>query len=909
MHTDARRPSVSGTSVARFADIEILRYEIPGFEDLPLERKLFIYHLSRAALLGRDITFDQNGRYGLRLRALFEGIYLYYGGERSCEEFRAVEEYLFRLWFSSGIHHHYGSEKFEPHFTEGYLRQLLEEVQQSTGQLLRFRGQELEGLLALIFDPSQAPRRTVQSGAEDLVRASSANFYDDQVTQQEAEAYYREAYEALSERERKAPPSLGLNSRLARSEDGRLYEQTYRIGGLYGEALSRISTELKAALAYTESEAQRETILALLEYYKTGDLSEYNRYSIAWVNDTTPEVDFINGFTEVYTDPLGTKGMWESLVHIRDHEASRRTEKICREAAWFEEHAPIDERFKKASPRGVSATVVSVAMLAGDSYPATPIGINLPNADWIRAVHGSKSVTIDNIHEAYHRAAQHSGMDEAFVPDPEVRALLTRYEGITEHLHTDLHECLGHGSGQLLPGVSADALGAYHSTLEEARADLFALYYMADERLIELGLLPDHEAYKACYYRYLLNGLVTQLVRIRPSHQLEEAHMRNRALIARYVLERGAKEGILELRGLELIIHNYAALRPLFAELLAEVQRIKSEGDYEAGRTLVEQYAIAVDPELHTEILARYSRLGIAPYKGFVNPRLELVYDEDGGISDVVAHYDEGYAEQMLRYSHCYATLSSDPVTAEELRHPEPSDETLELAKELRGKLRHSMDGQIASSMRSKGLYYGINFGLTLDYILRLAEKQPRSEDLARYILSRDVRELKIIGQLIYPAERVSYEVATQLALASFSNPELRDYLAKNLFDRIPDAAYWALDWIFTDRAQRWDDLLPIAFTTLARKVSKGFAIQSPRWRELLLRELLVTLSDTELPYPTPLQRTALLLLKRWGRADEALRAELLASDELQSWEQSNSPVQREFAEDLRFELDEYPTH
>ena len=896
-----------GASVVRFADIEILRYEIPGFASLPLERKLFIYHLSEAALAGRDSTFDQNGRHGLRLRAFFEGIYLTYSGDRASEAFQALETYLFRLWFSSGIHHHYGSEKFEPAFSRAYLLEVLAEVQRE-GQLLRYRGQELEELLQLIFDPQVAPRRTVQSGDEDLVQASSANFYAPGVTQAEAEAFYARAYEDLSEAERQAPPSLGLNSRLGKNEDGELYEEVYKQGGLYGEALTRIIASLKSAAAYAETDEQRRTILSLIDYYKTGDLDKYNDYCISWVEDTKPEVDFINGFTEVYTDPLGTKGMWESLVHIRNHEASKRTEKLCREAAWFEKHAPIDERFKKEEPRGVTATVVSVAMLAGDSYPATPIGINLPNADWIRATHGSKSVTIDNIHEAYRKASRHSGMDEVFIPNPEVRALLAKYDNLTDHLHTDLHECLGHGSGKLLPGVSADALGAYHSALEEARADLFALYYMADEKLIELELLPDHEAYKACYYRYLLNGLVTQLVRIRPGHQLEEAHMRNRALIARYVLEHGETIGALELRGLELIIHDYAAIRPIIGELLREVQRIKSTGDHEAGRLLVERYAISVDPELHREVLTRYTQLGIAPYKGFVNPRLEPVLEGDK-IIDIVAHYDEGYAEQMLRYRREYSTLCSNPISLETLRHPEPSDETLEVAKELRSNLRHSMDGQVASSMRSKGLYYGINFGLTLDYIIRLAEKQPKTEDLAAYILSRDVRELKIIGQLIYPPECMTYEKATELALTVSSNPELRDYIAKNLFDRIPESTHWALDWSLCSNVSSRQELLPVAFTILVRKITKGFIIQPPMWRQRLLNMLLDILSDGTVAYPTTLQRTALLLLKRWGREDKAIREQILSSTSLSGWRSSESLVLREFADDITFELEEYPSN
>lgn len=896
-------PAEHGSSVLRFADLEILRYTIPGFEDLPLERKLLIYHLSEAALHGRDITFDQNGRYSLRLRQLFEGLFAHYSGDRECAEFQALVTYLRRLWFSSGIHHHYGSEKFEPDFSEAYLREAIRSTQVSTGRLLHLQGAELDELCRVIFAPEVQPKRTVQSGEGDLVLSSSANFYAEGVTQDEAESYYREAYEELTAEQQQTPPALGLNSRLSKTLDGRLYEEVYSTRGLYAEALEKVCGELELAKAYAESDAQRSCIDSLIRYYRTGDLEAYNRYCIDWVGDTKPQVDFINGFTEVYTDPLGTKGMWESLVHIKDLTASERTSKLCAEAAWFEQHAPIDDRFKKQNPRGVTATVVSVAMLAGDSYPATPIGINLPNADWIRATYGSKSVTIDNIHEAYRLAAQHSGMDEAFIPSAEVRQLLKRYEGETEHLHTDLHECLGHGSGQLLPGVSPDALGAYHSTLEEARADLFALYYMADEKLVSMGLLPDNEAYKACYYRYLLNGLVTQLVRIRPGHNLEEAHMRNRALIARYTLERGQAIGAVELRGLELVIHDYAALRPIIGELLAEIQRIKSEGDQSAGRALIERYAISVDAEMHREILERYERLDIAPYKGFVNPRLELVM-ESGKPVNVIAHYDEGYDEQMLRYSRDYAHLPLDPSLDYLMNHPEPSDSTLLKAKELRSSLRHAMDGQVAASMRAKGAHYAINFGITLDHLQRLGGKYDRDQDLARYIMSRDVRELQILGGMLYPAEALSFAEATSLGEHVCGNVELRDYLAKHLFDRVDSAPYWAMDWVLSPETSRGTDLRPLAYTVLARHVGRGFALSEAAGHTQLVSRLISDLEAGEADYPTPVQQSALLLLKRWAGRDRRLTEELLRSAILEKWSASSSALQREFADDLRFEFE-----
>lgn len=891
---------LNGQSLLRFADIEILRYTIKGFEDLPLERKLLVYHLSEATLAGRDIIWDQHSPYALRVRHILETVYQHSDLDRTTPEWQALETYLYRVWFASGLHHHYGSDKFVPGFGEPYLREAIERLQRQTGLLLEYAPYELDDILGEIFDPERSPKLTEQSGDGDLVQASAVNFYAPEVRTDEVEAFYRLMAEQASEQERLSPPSYGLNTRLGKSADGELYEQPYRQGGLYGEALERISTHLKAALAYTDTEAQRMAILALVEYYKTGDLELYNRFCILWVQDTEAEIDFINGFTEVYADPLGLKGSWEGLVHIRDHEASQRTATICREAAWFEANAPIDDRFKKPCPVGISATVVTLAMLGGDSYPATPIGINLPNADWIRARHGSKSVTISNIHEAYHRASLGSGMTEAFVPDAEVRAMLEAYEGITEELHTDLHECLGHGSGQLLSNVSPDALGAYASTIEEARADLFALYYMADSKMVELGLLPDAEAYRACYYRYLLNGSTTQLVRIPLGQNIEEAHMRNRALIARYLLECGRADGSVYLTdSYVLVINDYNALRQHIAHLLAEVQRIKSEGDLEAARRLVEDYGTHIDERMHREVLERYKRLNLAPYRGFVNPRLELVWDDDG-IVDVHPDYTEGYAEQMLRYSRDYSTLPLMPSALEDLRTPHPDAETLEVARSLRTSLRTAMDGVVSSSMRSKGLHYGINFGLTLEHIERKASTLPKSASLASYLWGRDVRELKLIAQMIWPTETLSFSQVTYLASTSFANVELRDCLCKYLLDRIPHAPMWALVWLMGVDA--YADLKAIAYTTLARHFTKGYRLPSKALESRLYGLALESLK-LESERLLPEQTSALLCLKRWLRSTPELRGRLEQDPRLASLRSSQDPIGRELAQDLDFEL------
>lgn len=893
--------SINGQVVCRFADVQILRYCVEGFDTLPIEKKLLIYHLSEACLWGRDIIFDQNGSHSLRIRHLLEAVYLHYNGSREGNEWEALKTYLYRVWFSSGIHHHYASDKFTPEFTSDYFRSLINNVQQHTSHLLWLDEATLEELIQIIFDPTIQPKRTQQSGKADLVKASSVNFYASEISQQEVTDFYSKQAEGIDDNECQSPPSYGLNSRLARDSDGTLYEQKYHIGGLYSEAIQHITEHLKAALAYVETELQRESILALIEYYKTGDLQAYNRYCTLWVQDTDTEVDFINGFTEVYSDPMGLKGSWEGLVHIRNHEASKRTKLISQHAKWFEENAPIDERFKKADPVGISATVVDVLTLAGDSYPATPIGINLPNADWIRAEYGSKSVTIENIHRAYDNASKSNGMDELFISSEETRALLKRYDSITNELHTDLHECLGHGSGKLLPGVSPDSLGPYSSTIEEARADLFALYYMADPKLIDLGLLPDAEAYKCCYYRYLLNGLVTQLVRIPLGSEVEEAHMRNRALISRYILERGEKDGVLSLSGMYLTIHDYPTLRSYIAELLGEIQRIKSEGDIQVARKLVENYAIKIDQKLHAQVLEAYESLDLAPYRGFVNPHMVLHIDDIGQVNIQIS-YEEDYEAQMLRYSRNYSALPLAPSKLYEALNPKPSKETMRIAKDIRNALRLSMDGFISQNMRQKGLHYGINFGLTLEYIERQARQLPKDKELADYLISREVRELKLIAHHIYPVETLDFTLATSLASRSFSNPELRDCIAKHLFDRVPNAPQWAMTWVL-DSSGKYFDLSALGYIVLARWLTKGYTIPSDMLcNELLESALCHLIADTE--YISELQRSALLFVKRWGRSHSGAKSRIKTSILYQKLATSPLAIQQEFYHDINFELD-----
>lgn len=658
----------------RFADIQMLRYELKGFENLSLTQKIYIYCLSKATLLGRDITFDQQGKYNLRIRKTLEAVYLHYEGNRESEDFKAFEVYLKRVWFASGIHHHYGCEKFVPGFSEESFYEMVGAV--ADEYLPLSKGQSKEDLLGIlvpvIFNPEVMPKRVNQTDGEDLVQTSACNFYEN-VSQAEVERFYARMKEEGNEQ----APSYGLNSKLTK-RNGELVELKWTEDGLYGAAIKEIVSWLLRAQKYAENEEQKHLIDLLVKYYRTGDLKDFDRYSIAWVKQHEGMVDFINGFIEVYGDPLGLKGTWEGIVEYKDLEATKRTQTISQNAQWFEDHSPVDPRFRKPEVKGVTANVICAAMLGGEEYPASAIGINLPNANWIRQEYGSKSVTIGNLTEAYNKAAQGNGFRDEFVIDEDTISLMNQYEDITDDLHTDLHECLGHGSGQLLPGTDPDALKAYGSTIEEARADLFGLYYVADHKLVELGLTPNDEAYKAQYYGYLMNGLLTQTIRIKEGDKIEEAHMRNRALIAWWVMEHA--EGAVELVKMDMNyasaedalkdsegniittktyvkINDYAKLRHLFGELLAEIQRIKSEGDFEAARLLVEKYAVNIDPELHREILARYKKLNLAPYKGFINPKMTLEMDEEGEITDVVLDYEESYVDQMLRYSDEYGTL------------------------------------------------------------------------------------------------------------------------------------------------------------------------------------------------------------------------------------------------------------
>ena len=642
-----------------FSDIQILRYRLNGFHELTLKQKLLVYYLSEATLCGRDITFDQFGRYNLRIRKLLEAIYLHYQGDRNCKDFLDLEIYLKRVWFSNGIYHHYGCEKFTPAFSEEYLREVIGTLDVSVLPLYDHEDVEMlcAELFPVIFNPDVLPKRVNKTDGEDLVTTSACHFYEG-VTQQEVETFYQEMKTAhVNDPE---PPSFGLNSTVVK-RDGKVEEDVWCLNGRYGAAIQQIIYWLEKALTVTENERQHQYISTLIDYYRTGDLQLFNRYCIEWVGEHEARIDFINGFIEVYGDPLGLKGSWEGIVEYKDLEATRRTQLISDNAQWFEDHSPVDPRFKKKEVKGVTAQVICAAMLGGDEYPSTAIGINLPNADWIRATYGSKSVTIGNLTEAYQKAAKGNGFKEEFVIDKETISLIEQYGDVCDDLHTDLHECLGHGSGQLLPTTDPDALKAYGNTIEEARADLFGLYYIADQKLIDLGLIPDKEAYKSQYYSYMMNGLLTQLTRIQPGHQVEEAHMRNRALIAHWCMENGASEQVMELVVKDgktfLRINDYEKLRALIATLLAEVQRIKSEGDYEAARDLVERYGVKVDARLHQEILTRYEQLHLAPYKGFLNPVMKPVRNEQGEITDITLDYTESYAQQMLRYSKDYGFL------------------------------------------------------------------------------------------------------------------------------------------------------------------------------------------------------------------------------------------------------------
>ena len=637
------QPKEFNYNVDKFYDLEILRYQVPGFEELTLQQKTLAYYLSEAALQGRDILYDQNGRYNLRIRRTLESLYTNYAGSRDSEEFLKLEKYLKRVWFSNGIHHHYSEDKFLPEFTQEWFCNACKEANVTIP----------EEILPVMFDPAVMPKRTNQAAGQDLVLTSAGNYYEG-VTQAEAEAYY-----AAHKDESPEPMWVGLNSKLTK-ENGEVVEKTYKMGGLYGEALAKVVYYLEKALPYAENDEQREAIEKMIEFNRTGDLRTFNEYCIAWVKDLDSRVDYVNGFTEVYTDPLGITGAWEAMVNFKDMEATKRTSIISANAQWFEDHSTTDPKYKKEEVKGVSAKVITAVILGGDCYPATPIGINLPNANWIRKEYGSKSVTIDNLMHAYNEAAKGNGFNEEFMIDDQIREQYNLYGATCGDLHTDLHECVGHGSGKLLPGVSKDALKEHASTIEESRADLFGLYFMADPKMVELGLLPNNEAYKAFYYQQMMNGLMTQLVRIEPGKDVEEAHMRNRQLIAQWVYQHAANKEveIVERDGKHYLqINDYEGLRGLYGQLLAEIQRITSEGDYAAAKEIVETYAVKVDQPLHQEILDRYAHLNLAPYKGFVNPVYTPVYDAEGNITDVKIDYTEGYVEQHLRYSRDYSWL------------------------------------------------------------------------------------------------------------------------------------------------------------------------------------------------------------------------------------------------------------
>lgn len=644
-------------SVDKFADVEILRYKVSGFENLTLNQKLLIYYLSEAAIEGRDILYDQNHKNNLTIRRLFEAVYVNYSGDKNNEDFKSLETYLKQVWMGNGIHHHYSEDKFIPAFSEDFLKETIISVDST---LLPLSGNEtvvtfINRIFPVIFDPALYNKRTNQASGVDLIATSANNFYEG-VTQKEVEDFYSK----MADPNDLTPVPYGLNSKVVK-ENGQLVEMKYKADGMYSPAIKRIVGWLEKAAGVAENDQQKAVINSLIAYYNSGDLNTYDEYSILWVQDLNSQVDFVNGFTESYTDPLGLKATWESLVNFKDIEATKRTEIISGNAQWFEDHSPVDSKFKKEEVKGVSAKVITAAMLGGDCYPATPIGINLPNSNWIRRDHGSKSVTIENISDAYDKAAQGSGFMEEFMWSEEEIDRAKKYGSLTNNLHTDLHECLGHGSGKLLPGISPDALKAYGSPVEEARADLFGLYYMADSKMVDLGLLPDEEAYKTAYYQYIMNGLMTQLTRIQPGKNIEQAHMRNRQLIAAWAYEKGKANNVIELKVRDgetyVVINDYVKLRDLFGKLLAEIQRVKSTGDFESAKNLIETYAVNVNQEIHKEVLARYKQLNIAPYKGFVNPVYELVKDDSGKITDVKVRYDENYVQQHLRYSKEYSVL------------------------------------------------------------------------------------------------------------------------------------------------------------------------------------------------------------------------------------------------------------
>lgn len=818
----------------KFADIQMLRYRLNGFEQLSLNQKQYVYCLAKATLCGRDITTDQFGRYNLKIRKLLEALYLIYkeqpealglqglsqhelsqqGQELSQkqelsqeqEQFDAMTVYLKRVWFSNGIHHHYGCDKFKPQFSESWFRSIIaRSADKLASKLGVASGDEVmewcAPLFPVIFDPEIMPKRVEKACGVDQVKGSACNYYEG-LTQQEVEAYYA----AKNDPSNPCPPSYGLNSKLVKTASGDIEEQVWKQGGMYGEAIDRIVYWLTKAMQFAENEKQQEVIGLLISYYRTGDLKTFDSYSIEWLKEHAGDIDFINGFIEVYGDPLGFKASWEGIVTYKDKEANERTHKICSNAQWFEDHSPVDPRFKKKEVRGVTANVVVAAMLGGDEYPSTAIGINLPNADWIRAQHGSKSITIGNLTEAYSRAAEGNGFLEEFVADESMLTLVRQFDHLCDDLHTDLHECLGHGSGQLLPGVSSDALKSYGSTIEEARADLFGLYYMADAKMVELGLLPSADAYKAHYYTYMLNGLMTQLRRITPGADIEEDHMRNRALIAYWVLDHAQGEvELTESNGKTCVfIHSYERLRTLFAQLLAEIQRIKSEGDYEAARQLVESYGVKVDRALLEEVHRRYEKLNIAPYKGFINPRLSLVTDAQGNVCDVKADYTESYEHQMLRYSNEFGFLSlKEENSSSKKEAPSSKAEAVSSSvdddvKKIKRSFRLFMNGVASSSMRDKGLEYKINWGIPVTRLRDMAAQYAPSVALAERLWESDVRECKILATMLMPAERFSEPMALSW-LSACNNQEMAEMLVFNLVQNMPGVETFVVSLLHSD--------------------------------------------------------------------------------------------------------------
>lgn len=826
----------------KFADIQMLRYRLNGFEQLSLNQKQYVYCLAKATLCGRDITTDQFGRYNLKIRKLLEALYLIYKeqpealglkdlsqqeqelsqeqehGPSQQEQFEAMTVYLKRVWFSNGIHHHYGCDKFKPQFSESWFRSIIaRSADKLASKLGVASGDEVmewcAPLFPVIFDPEIMPKRVEKACGVDQVKGSACNYYEG-LTQQEVEAYYA----AKNDPSNPCPPSYGLNSKLVKTASGNIEEQVWKQGGMYGEAIDRIVYWLTKAMQFAENEKQQEVIGLLISYYRTGDLKTFDSYSIEWLKEQAGDIDFINGFIEVYGDPLGFKASWEGIVTYKDKVANERTHKICSNAQWFEDHSPVDPRFKKKEVRGVTANVVVAAMLGGDEYPSTAIGINLPNADWIRAQHGSKSITIGNLTEAYSRAAEGNGFLDEFVADESTLALVRQFDHLCDDLHTDLHECLGHGSGQLLPGVSSDALKSYGSTIEEARADLFGLYYMADAKMLELGLLPSADAYKAQYYTYMLNGLMTQLRRITPGADIEEDHMRNRALIAYWVLDHAQGEvELTESNGKTCVfIHSYERLRTLFAQLLAEIQRIKSEGDYEAARQLVERYGVKVNRALLEEVHRRYEKLDIAPYKGFINPRLSLVTDAQGNVCDVKADYTESYEHQMLRYSNEFGFLSlkdensSSKEEASSKGEASSKDEVSSSkeeavsssvdddVKKIKRSFRLFMNGVASSSMRDKGLEYKINWGIPVTRLRDMAAQYAPSVALAERLWESDVRECKILATMLMPAERFSEPMALSW-LSACNNQEMVEMLVFNLVQNMPGVETFVVSLLHSD--------------------------------------------------------------------------------------------------------------